>query len=119
MGPAAIVEGHIAADRGAGLADGLVSLQVDLLVLDRAPEPLDEDVVAPGASAVHADGDTGLEQHFGEGLAGELRSLVRVEDVRLAMPDHCLLQCLDGSVSAHARDAVTGRLTCRSILLRG
>ena len=33
----------------------VVGLQVDLLVLERAPEPLDEDVVEAAALAVHAD----------------------------------------------------------------
>ena len=37
MWPAAIVEGQIPADRGAGLANSVVGLQVDLPVLDRPP----------------------------------------------------------------------------------
>ena len=47
MGPAAVVEGHIAADRGPGVGDGVVGPQVNFLILDRPPKPLDEDVVAP------------------------------------------------------------------------
>jgi len=35
------------------LSDAGVGSEVDLLVFDRPPEPLDEDVVAPGALAVH------------------------------------------------------------------
>src|SRR4051794_15188127 len=46
-----------------------------ILIVALQPEPLDEDVVPPGASAVHADGDPGLEQHVGEVVAGELRAL--------------------------------------------
>src|SRR3954470_2633892 len=67
-----IVEGQVSADRGPGLADRVVGPEINLLVLDRSPEPLDEDVVPPRASAVHADGDPGLEQHAGEVRAGEL-----------------------------------------------
>src|SRR4051812_155385 len=85
MGPAPIVEGQVPADRGAGLADRVIGSEVDLLVLDRPPEPLDEDVVAPGALAVHADGDAGLVQHAGEASAGELRALIGVEDLGPAM----------------------------------
>ena len=53
----AVVEVQIPADRGARLADAVVGPQIDLFVFDRAPEPLDEDVVAPRAPAVHADRD--------------------------------------------------------------
>jgi hypothetical protein len=43
-----------------------------LLVFHGFPEPLDENVVAPGALAVHTDGDAVREQDAGERLAGEL-----------------------------------------------
>ena len=92
MGPAPVVEGEIPSDRGMCRADGVVGSQVDLLVLDRPPQPLDEDVVAPRALAVHADGDPGLQQDAGEGVAGELRPLVSVEDLRPAMLGERLLQ---------------------------
>ena len=84
-GPRAIVEVQIPADRGAGLADAVVGVQIDLLVLDRSPDPLDEDVVAPGALAVHADRDLVLRSAAGEGLAGELAALIGVEDLRLSV----------------------------------
>ena len=95
MRPAAIVEGQITADRGAGLADAGVGLEVDLFVFDRPPQPFDEDVVAPGPLAIHADGDPGLEQHAREVVAGELRALVRIEDIGLAMTGERFLQGLD------------------------
>lgn len=38
-------------------ADGRVRVQVDVLVLDRLPQPLDKHVVAPAALAVHTDRD--------------------------------------------------------------
>src|SRR3954466_1482987 len=77
MRSAGVVEAEIPADRGASLGDRVVSSKVDLLVLDRSPEPLDEDVVAPGTLAVHADGDPVLGQRPGEGPAGELLGLNR------------------------------------------
>ena len=43
----AVVEIQIPADRGARLGDAVVGPQIDLLVFDRTPEPLDEHVVAP------------------------------------------------------------------------
>src|SRR3954447_12743702 len=101
MGPAPIVEGEVPADRGAGRADGVVGPQVNLLVLDRPPQALDEDVVAPRALAVHADGDPGLPQHAGEGVAGELRALIRIEDLRPAVPGYGFLQSLNAEISFH------------------
>src|SRR5215212_8657625 len=95
MGPASIVEGQVPADRGASLADRVIGPEIDLLVLDRPPEPLDEDVVAPGTLAVHADGDAGLVQHAGEVVAGELRALIGVEDLRPAVAGQRLFQRLD------------------------
>ncbi len=47
MRPAAIVEIEIAPDPCVRRADAFVGVEVDLLVLDRAPESFDEDVVPP------------------------------------------------------------------------
>ena len=46
-------------------------MEVDALVLQGSPEPLDEDVVHPPARAIHADADLGVAQHAGEGEAGD------------------------------------------------
>ena len=75
--------------------DDKTGSEIDLLVLDRPPEPLDEDVVAPGTLAVHADGDAGLVQHAGEVVAGEPRALIGVEDLGPAMAGDGFLQRLD------------------------
>jgi ketol-acid reductoisomerase len=55
VGAFGVVEGEIARDAGARLEDGGVRVQVDLFVLDRAPEPLDEDGVAPATAAAAAE----------------------------------------------------------------
>ena len=52
MRASAVVEAEVASDRAARLTDGIIGPQVDFLVLDRFPQTLDEDVVAPGALAV-------------------------------------------------------------------
>src|ERR1700712_4266164 len=70
MRSAAAVEIEISANRAARLADALVGVQVHLLVFDAAPQPFDEHVVAPGAPAIHADGDGVTGEHAGEGRAG-------------------------------------------------
>ena len=72
---AAVVEVEITADRCAGLGHAVVGFKIDLLVFDTAPRPLDEDVVAPRTSAVHADRNAVLDQHASEGGARELRAL--------------------------------------------
>src|ERR1700712_3048815 len=101
MGPAPVIESEVSAERGARRADSVVGPQVDLLVFDRPPQALDEDVVAPRASAVHADGNPHLPQHAGEGVARKLRTLVGVEDLRLAVPGERFLPNLAAEVSLH------------------
>ena len=100
MGPRAVVEAEMAADGRSGFGDAGIGAQTDFLVFDRPPEPLDEDVVAPGAFAVHADGDLGILQNLREVDAGELRSLVGIEDFRLAVAAERFLQGLDARQSA-------------------
>ena len=68
---AAIVEIEIASDRGTCVRHALVGVQIDLLVLHRPPEPLDEHVVPPSALSVHADRDIVLNEHAGEGCTRE------------------------------------------------
>jgi hypothetical protein len=50
----AVVEVPIATDQSARRADAVAGAAIDLFVFDRAPEPLDKDVVAPRPLAVHA-----------------------------------------------------------------
>ncbi len=82
---------QVSADRSAGVADAVVGSQVDLLVLDAAPQALDEHVVAPCALAVHADRNAVAGEGAGECRTGELRTLVRVEYVRLAVTGQNIL----------------------------
>jgi hypothetical protein len=58
-------------------------VQVDLFVLDRAPEPFDEHVVPPSAPAVHTDLNLPPAEHAEEVGAGKLRALVGVERIGL------------------------------------
>ena len=86
-----VVEGEIAADRVPRLGHAGIGAEVDFLVLDRPPEALNEDVVALGALAIHADGDLGSLQHLDEVNRGELAALVGVENVRPAVAGQRLL----------------------------
>ena len=75
MWASGVVKGQISANADAGLGHSLVGVELDFLVFDRTPEPLNEDIVPPRALAIHRDGDLRLLQHVGEGDGGELRSL--------------------------------------------
>src|ERR1700676_4519608 len=102
----AVVEVQIPAERSTRLADAVVSPQIDLFVFDRAPEPLDEHVVAPCAFAIHADRDGVSEQQAsellaGELLAGELAALVGVENLGLAVPGERLFDRLETELDFH------------------
>src|SRR4029077_953311 len=101
MWTAAIVEVEVSADRVTRVTDAVVGPQIYFLVFDAAPQPLDEHVVPPGALAVHADGDAVVGEHSGERRAGELRALVGVEDLRLAVMGQGILQCRDAECRLH------------------
>src|SRR5205823_7405677 len=90
MGPSSVIKVEIPADRMSRLADRFVGSQIDLLVFDAAPQPLDEHVVSPCTLAVHADGDAVAGEQAGEGRTGELRALISVEDVGLAVTDQSI-----------------------------
>jgi hypothetical protein len=53
-------------------------------VCGRAHDAFDEHVAHPAAAPVHRDAHRGLDQHASEGRAGELATLVDVEDLGLA-----------------------------------
>ena len=55
-------------------------VQVNPLVLHRPPQPLDEDVIMATTASVHADLDPMIQQHPGEFLARELRTLVGIHN---------------------------------------
>ena len=77
--PAAIVELQIPAKRRACLGDTVIGPQIDLLLFHRAPEPLDKDVVPPGAPPSHADRNPLFLQQLREGHTGESATLIGVE----------------------------------------
>ncbi len=57
---------------------------IDQLVLERAPQPFDENVVERTAAAIHADQDAALLERSQEVGRGELRALIGVPDFGLA-----------------------------------
>lgn len=95
MRPMRVEPFHVPGDVGPRGADAVVGLQADAFVLDAALQPLDEDVVAPGAASVHRESAAALEYSPGEVFGGELVALVRVDDFRYAV-------AVEGSLPLHA-----------------
>jgi hypothetical protein len=60
--------------------------QADPLVLHGPPQALDEDVVVASPASIHADLDPVIPQHLGKLVAGELCTLIGIEDAGLAEP---------------------------------
>ena len=69
----------------AGFAQIGVGVQINLLVFDGAPQPLNEDIVEAAAFAIHADFYAVLFEHVGKGQRRELCALVAVENLGLAV----------------------------------
>jgi hypothetical protein len=114
-----MVEVQRSADRSAGLADTVEGAKTKLFVFDAALQPFDEDVVAPGL-AIHADSNVVAGERDGEDRTIELRTLIGVEDVRLAVtsqtkprsmhPAAGAASSFDCETSALRRVNVTGAL---------
>ena len=67
------------------LGSRFIYVQVDSLILQRAPEPFDEDVVPETSFAVHADFDVPSLEHGRECFTCKLAALVGVENLRGAV----------------------------------
>ncbi len=81
MWAAGVVEVQIASQGAPGLRAGVLGPQVNFLVLDGAPQSLDEDIVSPATLAVHADTDVVLLEQVGKCQRRELTALVGIEDL--------------------------------------
>ena len=80
MGSVAVVKRHVSGNGFSGLGCALVGFQIDLLVFDALPEPLNEHVVSPATLAVHADGDVVGFECLGKFQAGKLAASIAVHD---------------------------------------
>src|SRR5271155_5357206 len=66
--------------------------QVDPFVLHGPPQALDEDVVVAAPASIHSDLDPVIPQHLGKIIAGELPTLIGIEDAGFAEPSEALAQ---------------------------
>ncbi len=96
MGPLPVVQVDVLSDEAPGMTDRLVRFQVDLLVLDAAPDPLNEPVVAPASLAVHRQPHAAAQHGLGERARRELATLIGVHYVRRSVAGERHFQRLDG-----------------------
>ena len=83
------------------ISNAVVGVQIDMLVLHRAPEPFNKDVIHPSTLAVHADRNVVRLQDAGELFTGELTPLVGVEDLGPAVVCNGLFERLSTKVCGH------------------
>ena len=74
MGALLVKEAEVGLKPCLQISNAVVGVQVDMLVLHRAPESFNEDVIHPSTLAVHADRNVVCLQDAGELLTGELGS---------------------------------------------
>lgn len=59
-----------------------VGLRIYILILECPPQAFDKYVVDSSSAPIHAQGDLFVQQHFGEGIRGELGTLICVKNLR-------------------------------------
>ena len=77
-----VVEEEIPCQTITCLEDRLVLVQIDFLVLNGSPQPLDKNIVEYSTPAIHADADAMLFQAASKPPAGKLAALIRIENSR-------------------------------------
>ena len=92
MSSLAIVKGKIHFEADLNRGQGLIILEINVLILDRAPQSLDENVIRRATSTIHADPQRVGLQGVDEVMAGELSALIGVENLRDPKPTHRLLE---------------------------
>ena len=90
VSPLVAVVIDVGPERLFGLPAVGVLAEVDLLLLHRPPEPLEEDVVERSATFMHGHSHAALDQAAREGSCRELGSLVSVEDLGRCPAERCV-----------------------------
>src|SRR5579862_1939736 len=90
MRSAFIVIGEVGPQSASHFPWRLVAADVDVFVLDRAPQSLHKDVVQSTTTPVHGEGRSALEHTAREGIRRELAALIGVEDVGFAITEGIL-----------------------------
>lgn len=94
-----VVEPHVPLDSCFQFGQCPVVVEVDVLILQRPPEPLYVDIVQGTIDTVHADLDAMAIEHGYKGFRRELATLIRVEDRRHAVDRDGLFEGRDTELS--------------------
>jgi len=78
-----VVKSQIRTNPAASLRDLSIIPDVNVFVLQRSPQPFDENIVERPTSTIHADANRRGFQSLRKITAGKLSTLVGVEDLRL------------------------------------
>lgn len=76
-----IVECQVPRHRLLGLADGVVSVEIDFFIFETSPQPFHEHVVAPTPGSIQADLNVMSFQEPRKLLARKLTALISIEDL--------------------------------------
>ena len=85
MKPLLIVKVEIVSQSTPSRGQGVIVVEIDLLILDTAPEPFNEDVVKIAASAVPTDGNLSRLEPISKRIRSKLTTLVGVEYQRFRL----------------------------------
>jgi len=79
-------------------------VQIDPFVFHRFPQALDEHIILPCSTPVHAELATLFLDRLHKLMRGELAALVGIHNLRLAMAIECFLHHIDrmASLQPHA-----------------
>ena len=95
MRPLGVVEPYPIFDHPFGLEPVLQFVQIDSFLFEGPPQPFDEDIVEISASTIHRDLDVGFGQIGDPGGPCELRPLIGIHDLGLAIFCDGLVQGFD------------------------
>lgn len=93
-----VVEGHPFPDGRLRFRTGLPGMQVDTLVFQGAPQPIDENIVDEPAFPIHRDSHAGSAEPVGLCDGRELRSLICIHDLGRAKFVNGIVQRFDAEV---------------------
>ena len=90
MNPLRVVKMEVSSQAPAGIGNRQILMQVNLFVFDRPPEAFHEDVVIHTAPAIHADANIFSFEDLCKIVAGELNTLIGIENLRSGNPQRPL-----------------------------
>ena len=81
MRPDLIVERQVLCHSLLGLMDGVIGVEIDLLIFETPPQPLDNDVVPPPPGSIHTDLNVMVFQEARKLLTGKLTPLIGIQNL--------------------------------------